>query len=290
MKKFLLASLLCLLILTPLRAAQLAIVQSSRAVIYADIELKSPIGYVRKGKQLAVGEVKRRRGEILPVAVNGRIAWVRVQDLILPESQRTFETDNKKVTEHEVIIEENAKDPLNMNNYITLRTGPSSMALTAGSAGEEGSLDLTTAAETSLMFDHKNPYRSIHWGVGLEYFQGELGLFNFRTLNLKGGFAWVPIRLSLLSLEAYANLVLSGDFRVASQDIGEYKGNMYGLDYGVALRLFPESKFGVVFGAGITQYRLAGLNEIQNIQNDSIIEVKSLTGSKVFAGLSLRFQ
>lgn len=289
MKKFFFALAIFLSLTT--HSAQVAIVQSSKAVIYSDIELKSPIGYVRKGKQLAVGEVKRRRGEILPVVVNGRVAWIRVADLVLPSTQRSFEKD-KKITEHEILIEENAKDPLNMNNYITLRTGPANLNVTSSSnaAAGESETELTAAAETSLMFDHKNPYRSIHWGVGLEYFQGEIGLYDFKTLNIKGGVAWVPIRLSFLSVEAYANLVLSGDFRVISQEIGEYKGNMYGVDYGVAARLFPESTFGLIVGAGFTQYRLSGLNDIQNAETDEVLEVNSFNGSKVFAGLTLRFQ
>ena len=290
MKKFFLFLNILLGLTVSVRGAQVGIVQSSKAVIYSDIELKSPIGYVRKGKQLAVGEVKRRRGEILPVVVNGRIAWIRVSDLVLPNSQKSFEQD-KKITEHEVLIEENAKDPLNQNNYITLRTGPSSMSVTSTSevAGDSDS-ELTTAAETSLMFEHKNPYRVFHWGLGVEYFQGEIGLFDFKTLNLKGGVTWVPIRTSIVNVEAYGNILLSGDFRVVSEEIGEYKGNMYGLDYGAAVRFFPESTFGLIVGAGVTQYRLSGLNDIQNIENDEILEVTSFNGTKVFAGLTLRFQ
>jgi hypothetical protein len=288
MKKFLF--FLTIFYMSAIFSAQVAVVSKSKAVIYSDIDLKSPIGFVRKGKRLAVGEIKRRRGEILPVVVNGRVAWIKVQDINLPEDAKAFDK-NRKITEHEVLIDSNAKDPLGLNNYMTLRTGPSSLEITSTSDGVgESTSEIPSATETSLMFDHKNPYRMFHWGFGLEYFQGEISFLQFKSLNLKGGFSWVPIRLSLLSVEAYANILLSGDFRVRSRNIGEYKGNMFGADYGVMVRLFPESLFGLVAGFGLTEYRFSGLNSIQNDSFDFLTEVKSFRGSKVFAGFSYRFK
>lgn len=270
-------------------AAQIGIVRKPKAIIYADLDLKSPIGYVRKGKELAVGEVKRRRGEVLPVVVNGRVAWIRVADISLPDEIKSFDQD-KKVTEHNLFVEEKIKDPLSENNYLTFRTGPATVRLstTNTEVGDEV-LDVTEASETSLMFNHKNPYHKIHWGLGLEYVTGTIQFLTYKSINLKGGIAWVPIRLKLLSLEAYANVAMSGDFRVESRNIGVYKGNMYGLDSGVALRLFPESLFGVMAGFGFTQYKIIDLNGIANDDDFEETEVTGLAGTKVFAGLSYRF-
>ncbi len=280
---------LLIFLLGSVHAAQIGIVRKNKAIIYADLDLKSPIGYVRKGKELAVGNVKRRRGEVLPVVVNGRVAWIRVEDLSLPEEQKPFDQD-KKVTEHNIFYEEEVKDPLDQNNYLTLRSGPASpKASFNNNAVGEQQVDVSNATETSLMFNHKNPYHSIHWGIGLEYVSGTTELVNYRSINVKGGIAWVPIRFSLLSIEAYANLALSGDFRVASEGVGEYKGNMYGLDYGVAARLFPESLFGLVAGLGLTQYRFSNLDRIQTIDDESLTEITSLSATKVFVGLSYRF-
>jgi hypothetical protein len=269
--------------------AQIGIVRKNKAVIYADLDLKSPIGFVRKGKELAVGKVKRRRGEVLPVVVNGQVAWIRVEDLALPDEQKPFDID-RKITEHNIFYEDEVKDPLDQNNYLTIRTGPASPSVSFNNnvLGEQ-KIDVSNATETSLMFNHKNPYHSIHWGFGLEFVSGTTEFVNYRSINIKGGIAWVPIRFSLLSIEAYANLVLSGDFRMESRGIGEYKGNMFGLDYGVAARLFPESRFGGVAGLGLSQYNFSNLDKIQTIEDDTLTEVSNLTATKVFAGLTYRF-
>lgn len=270
-------------------AAQVGIVTSNKAVIYADIEMQSPIGFVKKGKQIAVGNVKRRRGEILPVVVNGKIGWVRVSDLRLPDEEREFDK-SKKVTEHEVLIDEKVKDPLDQNNFVTLRTGPSSVEIAAqDSVTGDINQSLDSATETSLMFEHKNPYFSTHWGFGVEFFQGKLGVFNFRSANIKGGISYVPLRLSWTSLEVYGNLLLSGDFRVESEGIGEYKGNMFGADYGAMLRLLPEYRLGIVVGAGMTYYKFSGLQDIQVEEGDNVFNVSGMSGVKYFAGLCYKF-
>ena len=61
-------------------AAQYAHVKTEKAVIYADQELTSPLGYAIRGKKVRVGEVPRKYGTILPILVStlkrqGKPAW-----------------------------------------------------------------------------------------------------------------------------------------------------------------------------------------------------------------------
>ncbi|RLA65868.1 MAG: hypothetical protein DRQ88_04205 [Epsilonproteobacteria bacterium] len=80
-------SLILLFVSTLTYAAQTAYVKTARAVVYADEELSSPLGYVRRGKKLRVGEVKRKQGAVLPVIISGRVAYIEVKNLALPESK-----------------------------------------------------------------------------------------------------------------------------------------------------------------------------------------------------------
>ncbi len=64
-----------------LLAAQDAIVTAERAVIYSDREMKSPIGFVRKGRKVNVGEIPRNNAQVYPIVVSGKIAYIRVLDL-----------------------------------------------------------------------------------------------------------------------------------------------------------------------------------------------------------------
>ena len=54
-------------------ASQKVVVTSSKALIYADKDLTLPIGFVSFGRELTVGEVTRKGGNILPLIVSGKI-------------------------------------------------------------------------------------------------------------------------------------------------------------------------------------------------------------------------
>lgn len=62
-------------------ASQDAIVTADRAIIYSDREMTSPIGYIRKGKKISVGEIPRNLAQVYPVVVSGKIAYIRVMDV-----------------------------------------------------------------------------------------------------------------------------------------------------------------------------------------------------------------
>lgn len=270
-------------------ASQVGIVISKKAIIYADIERKSPIGYVKKGKRLAVGEVKRRQGEVLPVDVNGKLGWIETKNLRLPDEEKSFDK-GKKVTEHEVLIEDKIKDPLDQNNFVSLKTGPSQFSASIESSLRGAvDMDLESGQETTLLFEHRNPYLPYSWGIGLEYLTATVDNYNIQSLSFKGGLTYIPIRFKYINLELYGNVLLSGDFRVQSAEIGEYKGNMYGLDYGGLVRVLPSAKFGAFAGIGMSLYKTDGLENIENIEDDDVIKVTSVNATKIFAGISYRF-
>ncbi len=279
-------------------ANQTAIVDSLRAVIYADLERESPIGYVRKGKELLVGNVKRRNGTMLPVMVNGQVAWIKVVDIYLPSEKKSYD-DPRTITEHEILMDGDVKDPLDENNYLSLKISPSTLTLSGQSSSvntvtrtissEELSSQLDSASEIDLLYEHKNPYHAIHWGVGLSYFKGSFEDLQMESVFLKGGITWVPLRTSIINFEIYSNLVLSGDFRILSQDVGEYKANLLGLDYGALIRLFPESKIGIFAGLGGSIYRLSNVPTIVLPGELDSVDLTSLAGSKVEFGINYKF-
>jgi len=285
--------LLTSLISTNIWSAQVGVVDSLRAIIYADLERESPIGYVRKGKQLMLGNVKRRSGTMLPVMVNGQVAWIKVTDIYLPEENKSFD-DPRLITEHEVLMDNDVKDPLDQNNFLTVKLSPSSLSV-AGSVSssdgseEELSEDMQSATELDFLYEHKNPYHALHWGVGLSYFTGEIDSLSMKSVFLKGGMTWVPVRTSFLNVEFYTNLTLSGDFRIESQGIGEYKANMVGLDYGALVRFFPESKLGFFAGLGGSYYRFSNLSSIVLAGETQSVDLSSLSGTKVQAGIAYKF-
>ena len=62
-------------------AAQKAIVSVEKAVVYSDSSLDVPLGYVKRGQKIIVGDVKKRHNKIIAVALIGRIGWIHVEDI-----------------------------------------------------------------------------------------------------------------------------------------------------------------------------------------------------------------
>ena len=62
-------------------AAQDALVTAKKALIYSDMEMTSPIGFVSQGKKIKVGDIPRNKAQVYPVIVSGKIAYIRVTDV-----------------------------------------------------------------------------------------------------------------------------------------------------------------------------------------------------------------
>jgi hypothetical protein len=62
-------------------AKQQAMVISEKAVIYSDIQMTSPVGYVPRGKKIVVGSIPRNKAQVYPIIVSGKIAYIRTRDV-----------------------------------------------------------------------------------------------------------------------------------------------------------------------------------------------------------------
>lgn len=89
--KFILSALL-LLFSFALNAGQNGLVIVDRAIIYADVEMKHPIGYLGKWKSVRVGNIARNGGRVLPVTVSkNKIAYMNVKDLSFGRNVETIQ-------------------------------------------------------------------------------------------------------------------------------------------------------------------------------------------------------
>lgn len=62
-------------------AAQDALVIIEKAVIYADEQMSAPVGFVRKGKKVKIGENARNKAQVYPIVVSGKVAYIRAIDV-----------------------------------------------------------------------------------------------------------------------------------------------------------------------------------------------------------------
>ena len=64
------------------RASKVVHVIAKRAIIYADKQLTSPIGYVKFGTTIRIGDVSRRYGTVVPVGMaNKKIGYIKLKDI-----------------------------------------------------------------------------------------------------------------------------------------------------------------------------------------------------------------
>jgi hypothetical protein len=91
-------------------ASQDAMVIVDDAVIYADEQMSAPVGYVRKGKKVKVGEISRNKSQVYPVIVSGKISYIRVIDV---------STEKDSMNSNTLVAERFKKGTIdeNINNY-----------------------------------------------------------------------------------------------------------------------------------------------------------------------------
>tara|TARA_R110002072_G_scaffold276051_1_gene437602 strand:- start:361244 stop:362125 length:882 start_codon:yes stop_codon:yes gene_type:complete len=270
-------------------AAQLATVKVNRAVIYGDMAMKVPLGYVKKGKKLQVGEVKRKRGRILPVAINGRVGWIKTNDIVLDDEVREFEA-GPKVFEHEILTadreaEEERYDPMSENNYIMLRMGNFSASEESLNVVNSTGSSSYTASMMSLYFEHRHPYKSYAWGAGLDYYKLESDLITYQVPTLKGQVNYIPFKFKFISLEAFGAFHISSDVKVKSAGLGTNSGVMYGLEYGALARLFPDSKIGASAGLSILEGNLRNIEAVENTNNFNSAVISKFSGTTLFINI-----
>lgn len=81
-------------------AAQWAKVVSKKAIIYADQQKSASIGFIAKGKKVRVGEVLRSHGELLPIVINGKIAYIKIEDLNLSQSTEVLVSPSQRLAKN----------------------------------------------------------------------------------------------------------------------------------------------------------------------------------------------
>lgn len=97
-------------------AAQDAIVKVEQAVIYSDTTMKSPIGFIRKGKRIRVGERALRKGVLLPIIVSRKLAYIKITDITFNSHlEATASTKSSKRMAELYDEEEEREFPVFMN-------------------------------------------------------------------------------------------------------------------------------------------------------------------------------
>ncbi|MEK6626934.1 MAG: hypothetical protein AABY86_18360, partial [Bdellovibrionota bacterium] len=166
MKKIILA-LLC--VLAPsLWAAQDVWVKSEWAVVYADKQMLSPIGKIRQGKKIRASDIPRQYGAILPIAINGRVAYIYTKDLIM-NSQEMITDGHKFNRQFDLYYEasDNFMDDLKESNHLIASMAQMAPGKDWKMMSSEVGDSVSNATMLKIAFEHRPPYYRAAWGAGL---------------------------------------------------------------------------------------------------------------------------
>jgi hypothetical protein len=294
--------LFCAALIGPVQlfAAQRAVVKSSRAIIYSDKQLLSPLGYVKNGKVLLVGEVPRKSGTILPVVISagkkkgtGQIGYIKISDITL-EKDRDLNLDekpskNRGELEHTVynMYSDGEEDNFWENNYITLKASNQTWAgdwkkITDGL----GIAEDVGVVGYQLIWEHRPLFKKLTWGLGMGLYRTSNTEVELIVPTFEFDFHYDLWKGGVMNIDVIGGAMLSLDTRLnIASPAQQLQGSLWGYKVGGRIKFFPAKKFNIVLGG---QYQSLTVNSIGSVQlSNETMDFKSMSGFSLFGGISI---
>lgn len=286
--------LIVLSIFLPLLAhsAQLGIVRPDKAIVYSDIQGKAPIGFIRKGTTVKIGDIAKYNNSTIATVVNGKIAYLKTKDLFLVDE---FEYDDIRDTAISGTLQEylyNAKFRSKSSLYATFggfETGSNwedlSQVVNRKSTNRLGTyfhgrfeyhpffhkrLSLAGGVDYFSISDQRIDFESFGPGVDLliEIYSHEYFFFGFQ-----GSLHYSPVaKLNILGVEPRLTMI--------GTTLGFY-----------AVRYF-DSGFGLRGGVGHQNLNVESVDDLDLGTNEGFdtisIDELTITGFHIYLGLHFR--
>lgn len=260
-----------------LLAAQDAVVIADEAVVYSDLQMTSPVGFVPKGKKIRVGDIPRNNAQLYPIVVAGRIGYIRILD-VSTEKERidapflTAERFRKTIR----------KDP--ESKFSLSYLSYSSLINATKVNGETNNGDLLVWNGVSLKGEAL-VFKRADVQVVANYLTTSSGNESYKMMELGvgGAFRFLSTKRILAKLEAqvlgipFSSYSIGNDFRINSYgfSIGGGPNFTYILKSGTGIELFGH----------LYRTQLLGFDLPEPYQNTAV----SFTGARVGLGFNLTF-
>lgn len=262
-------------------AYQIAYIKESRALIYADHELKVPIGYLSKGKKIRVGEVKRNGGKSLPLVLSGKIVYIQVDDLqfkdiktgdyVSAENQHLVEGDEEKKEIFEpfrLVVNLELMDPGAQWDELISLTGNSSSSM----------------FQIEALFELRLTQSAFFFDAGFIYSTLDGGTYSYEGLGFKGLAQYRLLDLEVFDFDLNAGFHFApGGAKLMYQGIYD-DGSYYGWVFGGQVRFLPKASWNLNLGFN---YNIINLKDIENIPTSSgEYQLNKFEGLGFYLGIS----
>lgn len=231
----------CLLFMNITLAAEYATVTADRAIVYADIQMSAPIGYLVRGKRIRIGDVTRNKGALYPFVLNNKIVYIEKKNIATSQDIQLINTATERIKEQSRLKEDTV---VGLGPVMRLQR------LSLDNRYGDMKSDVLLLAGISLSGE-LNHYKTRESRIlTFDYVTGTKGEQSFREASLSFGFGYQVLSFNYFILRPKASLVL---IPYAQYQLGDlFQKNGYG--GGAALDLDMEIKFGhklgMIIGAG----------------------------------------
>jgi hypothetical protein len=273
----------------------LARVIAPKAIVYADENLLTPLGYLPNGKRLIVGNPRKINPNLVPMVVYGRIGFVEIKDLRYDdEEEEEYNSKRGAPKEHDVDITiKGADEKLSENNsaYISLHR------YSVGSEVQKMFLaidnsDVTSTSGFHSQFIHRQSASKFFWGAGLDYSSTSSNNAEFAYWLLSPTVGYTLLNNPLFKLEVYGSfdLALNVLLDIKNNFQKEPAGYAFGPQLNARFILFPNAKWHAFGGLGYRNYTITNLRDLRDADLNPLTGIEQVVGASLFLGLGIQFE
>ena len=263
--------------------SKLARVIVSKAIVYSDESMMSPIGHIINNKLIKVGNPRKKNPYLVPVVVYGRLAYIELKNIKLEsDSNQTTNIKGGEVREHNIdLLLMKPEEKLNQNNSIffylnNFLAGDQTANLFETIEGTPSERFIGIGADLI----HRNSMSSIFWGLGYEYntISSENIFLDFFQFNPTIGFTPVKNSIFLLDLSFSYDFSLNGQFKIKNNYTLEPSPFYYGPHLSARFLLFPNQKYHLTGTFGYRNYKVIGIQTLTDANNSAIDGITKISG------------
>lgn len=275
----------------PSFASNIAVVRSTWATIYADLDLQAPIGKLSQGTKLKVGEKLRRHGTIAISTHQNKMIYIRAKDLTISGVKDQFEvqTSRYKVLETQAL----AMEPKASRGFLSLYAGQGVPGKEWNQLAKEMESDNAQAFYAFGMQAKYNHHQNRYsLSVNFELSNSFDSQVQMQAFSLETALHFALLNYGLMSWEIFAGPLLTPNMLIQTENKQYYtKGSGYGYKLGTELHFLNFWSYHLSGGAVYRYQKLSGHEEIQLPgQYRRLTSLNSYSEMRLFVALNKDFQ
>lgn len=269
---------------------------SPKAVVYADENMLSPLGYIANGKAIIVGNPRRMNKDLVPTVVYGRLAFIEIKDIRYEDTaDEEYNARRGAPREHNFDITiQKPEERLSENNsvYLSLHTYGAGDDVKNAFFNIQNNEEVTNFSGFEFQFIHRKEHSRFFWGAMFDYSGVSTADMKFNYFMFGPTFGFTPIRNPLFSVDVYGSLDLSinTEYDIANNFENEPSGFVWGPQVNARMVFFPQSKYHVFGGVGLRKYSVHNLETLKDLNDNEIDGIKNITSAQIFFGLGMEFR